>query len=83
MESLQVSIDLLRSVAQVLLDHVEDVEGSHVSFDKDFYWFIPPKHRFNPYSEPTEFALGQLTDCVEELERIASDPESAISYGLV
>jgi hypothetical protein len=83
LEDLRVSVDLLRKVAQILLNHVEDLEGSQVSLDKDFYWFIPPEHRFNPYSEPSEFALGQLRDCVEELGRIASDPDSAISYGLV
>lgn len=42
------------------------------------FWAIPAEQRFNVYAEPTEFAIGQLSECPDNLGRIV-----ATSYALV
>ena len=83
MERPVVAVELLQRVAEILLRHVEEVSGPEIAFDKDLYWSIPAEQRFNPYSEPSEFTIGQLSECIEELTRFAGNPEEAVSYGLV
>jgi hypothetical protein len=78
-----VSVEFLQRVAAILLEHLGEVEGAEIAFDKDHYWNIPPEQRFNPYSQPSEFTMGQLSECIDQLARIAEDPEAAVSYGLV
>jgi len=78
-----VTVEHLQRVAAILLRHLEEVSGPEIAFDKDLYWSIPPEQRFNPCAQPSEFTIGQLSECIDELTRIEGNPEQAVSYGLV
>jgi hypothetical protein len=67
----------------VLLQHVEDVHGSSIELDGDYFWSVPPSALFDAYNHPNELTVGQLSECLENLGSIAAEPERATSYALV
>lgn len=81
-ERVRVSVDLLRRASEVLLDHLETVEGDAVFLERDFYWVIAPEQLDDVYTEPSTFTIGQLSECVENLEQIAEDPAMSTSFAL-
>jgi hypothetical protein len=52
---------LLR-ILRLLVDHVAPEPGTELTVDQDFFWTVPPARLYNPYEEPDELTLGQLTD---------------------
>lgn len=81
-ERVRVSVDLLRRASEILLDHLETVEGDAVFLERDFYWVIAPEQLYDVYTEPSTFTIGQLSECVENLEQIAEDPARSTSFAL-
>lgn len=82
-ERIEVSIDTLRRAAQILLNHVEEAAGATVAIDTDMFWSITSDQRNNVYTEPTEFTIGQVSESLENLNRLVDDPSSATSFALV
>jgi len=82
-EQTVVSIDLLRALCVSLLDHLQSVEGSEVRLDKDYYWSIPVEQRYDVYNPPTDLTIGQLSECLTNLEQLRDDPSQTTSYALV
>lgn len=82
-EQTVVSIDLLRALCVNLLDHVQSVEGPEVRLDKDYYWSVPVEQLYDVYSPPTDLTIGQLSECLTNLERLRDDPSKTTSYALV
>lgn len=82
-ESITVPIALLRDSASMLIDHLERVAGEEIQLNKDYYWEIPSEQRFDPHAEPLAFTLGQLSECVDNLRRMTSEPSSAVAFGPV
>jgi hypothetical protein len=78
-----VSVQLLRQTVEMLLRHLEEIEGPELRLEKDYFWSIPEEQLYDVYSEPTSFTIGQLSESVSNLEALAEDPEQTISYGLV
>jgi hypothetical protein len=65
------------------LGHLQDVEGQVVRLDKDFFWAISPEQANDVYNTPRDFTVGQLSECLGNLEAIVSDPTRATSFALV
>ncbi|GLY33851.1 hypothetical protein [Kineosporia sp. NBRC 101731] len=82
-EPLRVPVEVLRRASQILLDHLEGIEGEVVLLDPDFFWAISPEQVYDVFNEPSEFTVGQLTECLKHLEEIVEDPSRSLSYGLV
>lgn len=78
-----VPVDVLRRAAEVLLAHVEQAEGCEVALEKDYYWAIVPEQVHDVYSKPRDFTIGQLTECLANIESMVDDPDSSVSYALV
>jgi hypothetical protein len=78
-----VSVQVLRQTAEILLRHLEEVEGPEVRLEKDYFWSVPEEQLYDVYSEPTSFTVGQLSECMSNLEALTEDPERVITYGLV
>lgn len=79
---LQIPVDILRQAAAILL---RDLASEHavVSLDSDYFWAISPEQRTNVYVEPSEFTIGQLSDCLDNLSQIVDDPALSVPHGLV
>lgn len=82
-QQIDIPVDILRRAATILLDRLEAETGASVALDKDMFWAIPPEHRSNPYVEPSEFTIGQLSESLENVSQVIEDPDSATSFGLV
>lgn len=80
---MQVSVSELRAVSEQLFLHLERSGYSSVELDADYYWNIPKKLRYNPYEEPKELDLGQLTDDWDNLCKILEGTNDPIGYACV
>lgn len=82
-ERIEIPVDTLRRAVGILLDHLAAVEGPIVAIDKDMFWTIAAEQRNNVYAEPTQFSVGQLSESLQNIDRIVEDPSIATSYALV
>lgn len=80
---MEISLDELRRVTDRLYEHLAERGISNVSLGRDYYWSIPSGSRYNPYAQPTDLTLGQLTDDVAELRRILNGDTEPLAYALV
>jgi len=80
---LEVPVETLRHAAEVLLHHLESVAGSTIRLDTDYFWAVPREQRNDPCSRPSELTIGQLTESLDNVERMVSDPDATLSCGLV
>jgi hypothetical protein len=53
-----------------IFDSLEQSGRKSVNIPNDYYWSVPASARYDPYSEPKELTLGQISMDLEELERI-------------
>lgn len=67
---LEVPVATLRHAAEVLLQHLESVTGSTIRLDTDYFWAIPREQRNDPCSRPSELTIGQLTESLDNVERM-------------
>lgn len=80
---MNVSIDELRKITEILLNHVEQTGVQTVELAHDYYWHVPQESRYEPYTEPGELSMGQLSDDWAELQRISRGEKDPLGYGLV
>lgn len=79
----EIPVQTLRHAADLLLLHLEMVEGPVVAIDKAYFWEIPAEQRTNVYVEPHDFTVGQLTQSLENIDRIVQGSSAITSYALV
>ena len=80
---LNVPTQTLRVAFDLLMRHVEEVNGSSVLIDKDYYWAIPVNSLYDVYNEPDAFTIGQLTECLAHLEKLRkSSGSQQLRFGL-
>lgn len=80
---MKVDIEEIRKAIDLLLDHVQADVATKVDLSNDYYWSIPRAARIDAYKEPSEFTLGQLSDDLVEIRRIANNETEPHAYALV
>lgn len=80
---MNVSLKTLRTVTALLYDHLETQGLTELDVADVFYWSIPRENRNDQYVEPKEFTMGQTSDDVTELQRIAVGEADPMGLGLV
>jgi len=80
---MDVNIAELRAVADKLFVHLLESGHGVVSLPHDYYWSIPKETRHDPYSQPSELTLGQISEDLTELKRINTGQAEPLSYALV
>jgi hypothetical protein len=80
---MDVKLSELRAAIDKIFVHLEETERTIVPIPHDYYWWIPKETVYNPYSQPSEMDLGQLSDDLAELNRIANGEAEPHSYALV
>jgi hypothetical protein len=80
---MEVRIDDVKEVFKKLIDGLEAKGIESVDIPHDFYWSIPQTSRYRPYEEPKDLTMGQLSDDLGELRRIATNEMPATAYALV
>jgi len=80
---MQITTRELRQAVTKVLDHLEDTARAVLTIDKDYYWSIPADQRYDPYQQPTDLTLGQLSDDWCEVKKIIEGQSAPIGYALV
>jgi hypothetical protein len=79
----QMDIDTLERAFQLIFSHLREIQINSVEVDKDFYWDISSDERYDPYQDPKDLSLGQLSSDWEEIQKIASGEKKPTVYTLV
>lgn len=80
---MQIEVQQLRAVTEKLLSHLEDRKVEFVEIPTDYYWNIPCEQLHDPYQQPTELDMGQLTDDWKELQKLLTTEGQPLTYHLV
>lgn len=76
-----VNIEELKSILIHLLVQLQKSKGNIIELPMDYYWDISLDEIYNPYIEPQNINLGQLSDDIEELKN-AKVNDNLIPYDL-
>jgi hypothetical protein len=79
--SIKVNIDELQKITSLLLSKLKDSKGNEIEIKNDYYWDIAEDEIYNPYEDPKNITLGQLSDDLEEIQRLPKS-DNAIMYDL-
>jgi hypothetical protein len=81
-QAFRVSIHTLREVSDQLFRHLEVLGVAEVEISDDYYWDVPDPERYQPYRNPNELVIGQLTEDWDALQALHAGTEP-IAYDLV
>jgi hypothetical protein len=82
-DHISVPIETLRTAVTILLNHLQEIEGPEVRLDRDYFWAISPDQIYDVYNDPHDFTVGQLSECLHNLESIVADPSKTTVFALV
>lgn len=77
------TLEELRDITNLLLQHLHDRGVRSVQFREDYYWTIPREQRLDMSREPTTFVIGQLSDDLQELDRVRTRDRDILAQHLV
>lgn len=70
---LRIDINEVEKALQNLLAELRKQKGDVIEMEPvDYYWAIDREELFNLYNDPTHLILGQLTNDLQEIKRIAN-----------
>ena len=81
---MKININELQQCLSQLLSNLKESKGENIELSKDFYWDISSDELYNPYEQPKELSLGQLSDDWQEIKRLVDNNSSnSIPYDLI
>jgi len=80
---MKIEIKKLEKINKIIFKHLESIGVSEIEVHDDMYWNISKECLYNPYKQPGDFTLGQLTDDYQKLLAIVNNEKEVISYALV
>jgi hypothetical protein len=79
---MRIEISELRRIANLLLDHVQSLGADTIEVEHDYYWEIHAKELYDPYRDPSDLGMGQLTEDWKELTRISTGEAPPVGAAL-
>lgn len=79
--SMKVNIDDIQKITSLLLERLKESKGNDIEIKNDYYWDISEDELYSPYEEPKNITLGQLSNDLEEVQRL-NKSDDAIIYDL-
>lgn len=83
MDHLTIQTHDLRRFAALLFDHLEEAQGCDLHLVHDYFWSIPSDELHDVTRPPDNLTIGQVSESLANLARLLSEPDTAVSYGLV
>ncbi len=80
---MRVTIEELKSLTLVLLEHLEQNGPANVEIDSDFYWNINAAEKYDSIDRPKDLDIGQLSEDLDRLREIRSGEMPPVGAGLV
>jgi hypothetical protein len=78
---MKIHIDEIQKITLLLLSKVVESKGNEIEIEGDYYWDIASDEIYNPYLEPENISLGQLSDDIKELNRLLQKND-AVPYDI-
>ena len=78
---MKISVDEIQKITSHLLSRLKESRGNTIEINNDYYWDISDEELYNPYEEPKNITLGQLSADIEEVQRLVNS-DNAIMYDL-
>lgn len=72
----------LRTITEKLFLHLDELNIDSIEVSQDYYWYISEAEIYNPYVQPENLTLGQLTDDWQELKKLLAEKD-IIGYNFV
>ena len=79
---MEISTKEIRLAFESLLAEFENTGLKDWNISKEFYWDITTDERYDSYNSPKELGMGQLSEDIERIKRIASGEDSSILANL-
>ena len=79
--NMKINVDEIQKITSLLLSRLKESRGNEIEITNDYYWDISDEELYNPYEEPKNITLGQLSDDIEEIQRLINS-DDAIMYDL-
>ena len=80
---MKLNLSDLYAVSEKLFLHLEKQGLEVIDIPVDYYWNIPREQLYNPYEDPSDLDLGQLTDNWSELQKILESENEPLAYYFV
>ncbi len=80
---MEIALSELKAVFLKEIDHLEKLGYEKVDIPVEYYWNIPQEVRYDPYQEPKQLTLGQLSDNWDGLKQILEGERDPVVYDLV
>lgn len=80
---MRISTEEALLAAQKIVQHLEQAGWKEIEISQDFYWDISAERRYDPYEQPSEMTIGQLSEDWEHVLEIANGSAEPIGYALV
>jgi len=80
---MKITTEELRQAVNLVLAHLEESGQREFEVEEDFYWNIPEAELYNPYNEPSNLDLGQLSDDIKEIRKILTGESPCVGDALV
>jgi len=80
---MKIDVENLRTISNLLFDHLKKNGFKNISINEDFYWNIPKEKRYDAYEKPADLKLCQLSHDYENLLSFLNDKNKAAGYGFV
>ncbi len=81
-DRIDISTRTLRTILNRLVDHLEVTDGERVLLEHDYFWSVPSPAIYNPYEQPNELTIGQLSESWANLEQVLAD-DAEVAYAFV
>lgn len=77
-----ISVDQIRHTLLALLDHLKAAYGDTIELESDYFWSIPDNAKFDVYTKPGELTVGQVSEVIEHLAKLAQPGQDVATYQL-
>jgi hypothetical protein len=74
---MKVNLDELNKITSLLLSKLKEKLGNEIEVNSDFYWDISDEDIYDPYQEPKNITLGQLSDEITEFQNSINSQNGA------
>jgi hypothetical protein len=79
-KAIGIKIDDLEKITKLLLEQLRQSTGEVIEFDVDYFWHVTHEERYDPYTDPKNLTLGQVSDDLTELGRLLKRKDETIYY---
>jgi hypothetical protein len=73
--NMTINLNDLKQIVDMVFSSLNQSNELNIEVNADFYWDIPDEELYNPYKNPDNLTLGQLSFDLEELNRLLQKDE--------